>query len=32
MAANGYERLAALKAQIDPDNLLRYSFNISLAN
>ncbi len=32
LAANGYERLAALKAQVDPDNLLRYSFNVSPAS
>ena len=31
-ATGGYERLAHLKAAIDPDNLLRYSFNISSAS
>jgi hypothetical protein len=29
LAAGGYDRLARLKAQVDPDNLLRYSFNVS---
>ena len=32
LASGGYERLAQLKAQVDPHNLLRYSFNISPAN
>ncbi len=31
LAAGGYERLAQLKAQLDPENLLRYSFNVSPA-
>ena len=31
LAAGGYEWLARLKAQVDPDNLLRYSFNVSPA-
>lgn len=29
LAAGGYERLAKLKAQYDPDNRLRYSFNVA---
>lgn len=28
LAPGGYKRLAHLKAQIDPNNLLRYSFNV----
>jgi len=28
LAPGGYERLSQLKAQVDPNNLLRYSFNI----
>ncbi|MAT99810.1 MAG: oxidoreductase [Anaerolineaceae bacterium] len=31
LAAGGYERVSQLKAQVDPDNLLRYSFNVSPA-
>jgi len=31
LAAGGYERLAQLKARVDPENLLRYSFNVSPA-
>lgn len=32
LSAGGYERLAQIKAAVDPDNLLRYSFNIAPAN
>jgi FAD/FMN-containing dehydrogenase len=28
LAPGGYDRLARLKAQVDPDNLLRFSFNV----
>jgi hypothetical protein len=28
LATGGYERLAQLKARVDPENLLRYSFNV----
>lgn len=31
LATGGYEWLARLKAQTDPDNLMRYSFNVSPA-
>ncbi|MFO7684308.1 MAG: BBE domain-containing protein, partial [Chloroflexota bacterium] len=31
LTAGGYERLAQLKARVDPENLLRYSFNVSPA-
>lgn len=31
LVAGGYERLSRLKAQADPDNLLRYSFNVTPA-
>lgn len=29
LAPGGYERLARLKAQVDPENLMRYSFNVA---
>ncbi len=29
LAAGGYDRLAQLKAKVDPENRLRYSFNVS---
>jgi len=31
LVAGGYERLSQLKAQVDPENLLRFSFNVSPA-
>lgn len=31
LVAGGYDRLARIKAAVDPDNLLRYSFNIAPA-
>ncbi|MBK8902611.1 MAG: FAD-binding oxidoreductase [Anaerolineaceae bacterium] len=32
LASGGYERLARLKAQVDPENRLRYSFNVPAAH
>lgn len=32
LAAGGYDRLAQIKAAVDPENLLRYSFNITPAS
>jgi len=29
LAAGGYERLEQVKARVDPDNLFRYSFNVT---
>lgn len=31
LAAGGYERIAKIKSQVDPDNTLRYAFNITPA-
>jgi FAD/FMN-containing dehydrogenase len=32
LAAGGYDRLAQVKAKVDPENRLRYSFNVSPAH